>query len=68
MVEDRVKGSQFFNSRTWCSLEKKASIEVERQEVAQITVYDFGRKKNGLALMKSTEEEPSHLLIRRRAG
>lgn len=50
------------------ALEKKASIEVESQKVAKITAYDFGRKKNGLALVNSTEEKPSHLLMRRRAG
>lgn len=49
-------------------LEKKASIEVERQEVAEVTTYDFRRKTNGLALVKSTEEKPGQLLIRRRAG
>ena len=30
--------------------------------------YDFGLKKDGLALVKSTEEKPSYLLIQRRAG
>ena len=46
----------------------KRVTAVERLEVAKITAYDFGLKKNGLALVKSTEEKPSHLLIRRRAG
>ena len=41
---------------------------VESQEVAKITANDFGCKKNGLALVKSTEKKPNHLLIQRRAG
>ena len=40
----------------------------ERLEVAKITAYDFGLKKNRLGLVKSTEEKPSHLLIWRRVG
>ena len=47
---------------------QKRVTAVESQEVAKITAYDFGRKKNGLALVKSTEQKPSHLLIQRRAG
>ena len=39
----------------------KRVTAVERLEVAKITAYDFGLKKNGLALVKSTEEKPSHL-------
>ena len=41
---------------------------VKRLEVAKIIAYNFKLKKNRLALIKSTEEKPSYLLIRRRVG
>ena len=38
-------------------LENKASAPIEGQEVAEVTSHDFWRKKDGLALGKSTEEK-----------
>ena len=52
--------------------EKKASVNIEHREaaevaevaeVAKVTSHDFGRKKDGLALVKNIEEKPSQSTI-----
>ena len=51
--------------------EKKTAVNIDHQEVAkvvEVTSHNFGRKKDGSALMKSTEKRASHLPIERRAG
>lgn len=48
--------------------EKKASVNTESQEVAEVKSHDFGRKKHRVALVKNTEEKTGHSTIRRRAG
>jgi len=49
-------------------MEKRASVNTKRREVAEATSHDFWRKKNELALAKSTKEKTGHFKIRRRAG